>query len=333
MAVQKERDPGMRLRWTAGLFFLQAILLVVGVTWFQDCRAVEKKPLVKPIKGYQTKMIHGFTVLVSDEVIEKNDEKKWARTPLEVLDLELGTIVRVIPAKPVDALRKILIWVEWEDKDDPEYPKAVAKYYGVIGNRALWSFSKKKHPLKANNIEIVNMKSLTREHQPRVKFERCVLLHELSHAVHHQLVGVVNVPIRTAYQQAMARKLYEETKDVYGRKRKPYARTNEREYFAELTCAYLDKLHYFPFNAKDLKEHDPVGYKLMEATWGTRKKLEASLKAQTERMAAAKLINARKQRNNGKKVEAMQALERLIKDFPGTKAAGEAEEYMEIWKK
>jgi hypothetical protein len=285
------------------------------------------------VPGYKREVIRGFTLLINDDVYENNDDKKWKRKPLDVLDLELGTICRNLPERSVKVLQRILIWIEWEDTSDPDLAKGVvAKYYGVQGNLALWSLGKNKHPLKANNVEVINMKSLTREHQPGVKLERCVLLHELAHAVHNQLLGRNNTVIKAAYQQAMARGLYDEAKDVYGRVRKPtYASKNEREYFAEISCAYLDKLHYFPFTPEDLKQHDPVGYKVMEQCWGTRKQLDAARKAKREKDAAALLASARKQYGAGKKKEGMRSLKKLLADFPRAKAAVEAKKLLEKW--
>ena len=40
------------------------------------------------------------------------------------------------------------------------------------------------------------------------------------------------------------------------------------EFFAELTCAYLDRLNYFPATREDLEKHDPTTYKLMQKVWG-----------------------------------------------------------------
>src|SRR5690606_31451940 len=46
--------------------------------------------------------------------------------------------------------------------------------------------------------------------------------------------------------------------------------TNEQEFFAELTCAYFDQLHYYPKNRSDLEKHDPITFRLMQEVWGKR---------------------------------------------------------------
>jgi TPR repeat protein len=289
----------------------------------------------KIVPGYKREKIRGFTLMIHRDVHKNNDDSKWRRKPLDVIDLELATICRNLPDRAVKALQLILLWIEWEDTNDPDLKnKVVAKYYGVQGNLALWSLGKGKHPGKANNIEVINMKALTAEHQPGVKFHRCVLLHELAHAVHHQLFGSSNAQIKVAYQQAMARKLYAKTKDVYGRTHEPaYAAKNEREYFAELSCAYLDRLHYHPSTPDDLKKHDPVGYKLMEGCWGTRKRLDRARDAKAEKEASGLLAAARKLYGTGKKREGVTLLARVVDQFEKTKAGGEAKKLLRPWKK
>jgi len=284
----------------------------------------KKKLLSGPVPGYAHRNIEGFDVLIHGEVLGHANDAAYKRKPLDVLELELNTITRALPPRTVNVLRGIVIWVDWDDTTDPDYGAAVAKYYGVWGNRAAWSLREDKHPGKANNVEIISLKSLVREHQPGVKLERCVLLHELSHAVHLQLFGPENPHVKAAYRQAMERKLYEEAEDVYGKKRKPYARVSDREYFAELSCAYLNKLHYYPFNREDLKKHDAMGYKMMELTWGTPKQIDAAVKVESEKAATKRLEKAKRLQGEKKIDEATSALKKLLEFYPTSKAASEA---------
>jgi tetratricopeptide (TPR) repeat protein len=230
--------------------------------------AAKERIKAQPIPGYKQQAMEGFHVIVAQNVITHNDDADYERKPLDVLRGELEAVVKLLPKRAVKALHAVPIWVEWHDDKDPDIGKSVAKYYGASGNLVLWALDKQKNPLKANSVEIIDMKALAEEHQPKRKLDRSVLLHEFSHAVHFQLFGADNPQIKAAYQQAMDRNLYDTAKDVNNREIKPYARTNEREYFAELSCAYFSKLHYFPFTRDDLKKHDPVGYKMMELTWG-----------------------------------------------------------------
>ncbi len=237
------------------------LLLLLGVFLSGGGAGRTQKPGDKQqlaVAGYDTRVIEGFKLLINKEVLDNNSTGKYERKPLDVLELELKAIVRVMNPKALETLRRLLIWVEWDERVELSSGRqgiATAVYYG---GHQLSMLKKGMHPLKANNISILNMKALTAEHQPARDSGRCVILHEMAHAVHHQLIGFNHPQIQAAFQQAMERKLYDKTM---------YAATSEKEFFAELTCAYLDKLHYYPKTREDLKKHDPVTYKLMASIW------------------------------------------------------------------
>ncbi len=219
---------------------------------------LQEKPKLK-VADYRTYTVQGFTVLIHDDVFGEA-AKAFERPPLEVLDAELATVVKVVNPKSADALRRLILWVEWDETssgvENGRPGVAVAVYRsGSAESMAAGGL----HPLKANTVDVLNMKSLTKEHQPKRDSGRCVLLHEFAHAVHDQLVGRDSPQIKAAYAQAMERKLYDA--------KTHYAATSAGEFFAELTCCYLDKLHYYPNSRADLKKHDPATFKLMESVW------------------------------------------------------------------
>jgi len=200
-------------------------------------------------------VIQGFTALVHQEVIDNNEKSTDEKKPLEVLEMEFKIMTRILNPKSLQAVRNLLFWVEWDDAEGRQH-NAVAVYYG---GHQLAMLREGKHPLKANNITILRMKSLTAEHQPKRDSGRCVLLHEVAHAVQFQLLGKDNPRIKAAYNQALERKLVDKNS---------YAGSSDAEFFAEMSCAYLDKLHYYPHSRDDLRKHDDYTYRLMEATWG-----------------------------------------------------------------
>src|SRR5262249_7656867 len=118
--------------------------------------------------------------------------------------------------------------------------------------------------------EILNMCHLTEKWQPEKNSDQIILLHEMCHAIHSHILGNENQYVKASFAQAMDRGLYAEVKHETGRTLKAYASTNDHEYFAELSSAYLDRCAYFPFTREELKEYDPIGYKLMERLWGNK---------------------------------------------------------------
>src|SRR5262245_49258878 len=131
-------------------------------------KPAEKKPdkPKSPYKfpGYTTMVMEGFTLFVSDETKSHGEDEKYKRKPIEVIELELQGIVRVMPPKMIKILRTVKVFVEW---DDPESkPKnggpgiAVARYWYDAGRGAGMAMSG-RDPKKANNIEILSMRHLT----------------------------------------------------------------------------------------------------------------------------------------------------------------------------
>lgn len=105
-----------------------------------------------------------------------------------------------------------------------------------------------------------------------------VILHELSHAYHHRVLpdGYDNRDIMDCYDMAMKEGLYESVSvhGSQGPKARAYACDNCMEYWAELSTAYLGskdrKVEYnkwYPFNRKQLEDHDRRGYALLSRLW------------------------------------------------------------------
>jgi hypothetical protein len=268
--------PGANLvsrHWFAPLF---ALILAVAPTFADDKPKDEKpksgsnKKLIK-LQGYTTVMVQGFTVFVSDESKSHEDDEKYQRKPMEVLELELKGIARVMPPKMLKILQTVKVFAEWEDpesKPKDGKPGVVVARYWYDSGRGLGMAMNGRDPRKANNIEILTMRHLTEKWQPGKTSEQIILLHELCHAVHAHLLDNKNPHIIAAYNQAMERGLYASVKHESGRELKAYASTNDHEYFAELSCSYLDRCAYFPFTREDLKEYDRAGYDLMAKVWG-----------------------------------------------------------------
>ena len=207
--------------------------------------------------GYTKDNLRGFTLYFSSEVLEQDKVSRLERKPLEALEQELIVVERVLPADKVKHLKAVPIWVEWDERiamNNGRGGRPVAVFLG--GHQA--NLLADRAPYKGNAVTILSLRSLTNEHQPKTDTGRCVTLHELAHAFHYHVLGD-GALVKQTYKQAMERKLYDP---------ELYAATNDHEYFAELSCPYLDRLDYFPRTREELKKHDPKGYELMERSWG-----------------------------------------------------------------
>jgi hypothetical protein len=205
-----------------------------------------------PTSAYKKELTGGFAVLINPEVLRHREEAAAMRQELKS---QIKRIARTVPDKPMSALKKVHIWVEWEHTDQG----------AMFHPSAMWLKDHGYNPDKAEGIELSNTRNFinsSRAEQPYL------VLHELSHAYHYLVLGDNHAGIKAAYNQAVGSKLYESVLHINGSKKKAYALTNAHEYYAELSEAYFGKNDYYPFTRTELEKHDPVGYQLMEETWG-----------------------------------------------------------------
>lgn len=205
-----------------------------------------------PTSVYQKKFIHGFTILIHPLVLTHPQE---ARAMQAELTTQLKAISQVMPDKPLTILRTVWIWVEWDNK------AGAAEFHPS----AQWLQQNGYNPDKAGCVEIANTRNFiqwSRSEQP------WLILHELAHAYHHRALGEFNGDIQKAYRQAQAQGLYQSVPYIKGTVQKAYALTNDKEYFAELSESYFGKNDFYPFTRSQLQTYDPLGYQLMEKSWG-----------------------------------------------------------------
>ncbi len=334
-------------------------------------KSSKKPPAPLAIPGYTVREMEGFTLYVSEQTKEHENDGEFERKPMEVLELELKGISHLMQPKMLTVLQTIKVFVEW---DDPESkPKdggsgvVVARYWYDAG-RGIGMLKAGRSPYKANNIEILNMKFLTGKWQPGKTSDQIILLHEMCHAIHAHILKNDNPIVKAAYNQAMERGLYQSVKHETGRSARAYAATNDHEYFAELCCAYLDRCSWYPFTREELKDYDPVGYKLMEEIWtpkdpkktksksvlkttGSKSESESSASKTdsksssgkssegssaapetgpaAEAAASKKLELAESLINADRKDKAKAKLKEIVEAYPGTDAAKKAKEMLE----
>lgn len=211
----------------------------------------------EPISVYKTRTLAGFTVLVHPKALAHEKETAEA---LELLEAKLEEIGRILTPEQLKPLQKVKFWVEWDKKKN-----GAAEYHVSEG----WLKANGYQAEKVRGVEISNVRNFlqwTHDAQPMM------VLHELAHAYHHQVLvnGYDNAAVKAAYSAAMERRLYEQVPYILGGLRPAYARTNAQEYFAELTEAYFGLNDFYPFHRAELRTHDVQGFKLMEETWGKR---------------------------------------------------------------
>ncbi len=212
------------------------------------------------VPGRQTKTVEGWTLHISDELFEK--DKAATERALELLTVQLEEITRVVPAASVEKLRKVPLWFS------PQYAgvQPRAEYHPDAG----WLRANKRDPAMAKAVEFTDIRNFERETKRMPNFT----LHELAHAYHDRVLpkGFGNEEIKSAFENAKAKGLYEKVEQRFGDGRsanvRAYAITNPMEYFAESTEAYFSTNDFFPFTREQLAKHDPEMFALLKKLWG-----------------------------------------------------------------
>jgi len=214
--------------------------------------ASAKRPFV-PTSAYAVRHIRGWTVRVNRALLK--DRKDLGGPTLDLLDAKLFEIVRAVPPRAVEQLRRVPIWLGVDDGHAP-----CAEYHPS----RQWLKDNGYNPDKAKCVEIGNALRFI----AWSKDQPSMILHELAHAYHDQVLGFDNAEVVAAYEQARRAGIYEAVLYLNGRTQRHYALTDAKEYFAELTESFFGTNDFYPFVRAELKVHDPAGYGLIARMWG-----------------------------------------------------------------
>jgi len=229
------------------------VAMVAGIAFGLGIGQKEAAPATyTPTAAYARRDMEGFVVRVNPQALSHAEETGAA---LELMREKLKEINRIVPRRQAAVLRSVPIWVEWRTR-----PNGAAEYHPDVG----WLRENGYNPEKAKCVEInnvVNFVDWTKRTQPMM------LLHELAHAYHDRVLGMDNAEVQQAYDTAVKSGRYDSVEFVTGGKRRHYALTDAKEYFAELTETWFGRNDFYPFVRAELRTHDPAGYALMAKVW------------------------------------------------------------------
>jgi hypothetical protein len=214
-------------------------------------KSTEKPAEFDPTSAYRSQEILGWKVLVNQKLLEKDDLAKAVLTELEH---QLYQVVRKVPPKAVDELKKVVFWVELADRD------VVGMCYHPSRE---WLRDHGFNPEKAKSIELGNAKNFVAWSQQ----QPYMALHELAHSYHHQVLGYDFPAIKAAFKKAVESKSYEKVLNYEAKTVKHYALNNDQEYFAETSEAYFGTNDFYPFVRAELQQHDPEMYQVLKNVW------------------------------------------------------------------
>jgi len=214
-------------------------------------------PEFEPTDRYEVRKVEGWTVLVNREFLE--GRPGLAARTLDLLRSQLFQVAYKVPAESVERLRTVRIWVEEREPHTP-----CMAYHPGAG----WLRDHGMNPEKARCVEVANARNFLRWTQD----QPWMVLHELSHAYHHQFLdrGYENPEVLAAFRRATAAKIYASVLHYDGKEVRAYAETNPMEYFAEASEAFFGANDFYPFVRAELRRHDPATDALLGRLWGAR---------------------------------------------------------------
>ena len=213
--------------------------------------SVTNKPFV-PSSNYAITKLGGWTVRVNQELLA--DNAALGSNAIRLLQSKLEEIKGTVPTNACTKLQQVTIWLGVDDGH------ATCSEYHPSRE---WLRTHGFNPEKARCVEIGN----ARKFNDWSRTQPSMVLHELAHAYHHQVLGYDYAPIKKAYAHAVSSGIYESVKYANGKMRRAYALNNEQEYFAEATEAFFGRNDFYPFTRDELQKHDPLIYSILREVW------------------------------------------------------------------
>lgn len=205
--------------------------------------------------SHTKRTVEGWTVRVDDRLLQPPDAELGAKA-LRFLEGKLADIKVVVPADRVKKLQGVVIVLDL-----------------THGNLGPMQYHPSAGWLKSNGYSTDLEKCV---HLPRaadvatkrnVREQPWVILHELAHAYHDQVLGFEEPRVKEVFEQYKKSGRGDLTLLYSGRRVKHYALTNHKEFFAEMTESYFGSNDFFPFNRAEMKEAEPEILALMEHVW------------------------------------------------------------------
>ena len=201
--------------------------------------------------------IEGFRVRVDERLLPGGTEEEVGRAALPFLAAKLSDIRIVVPADKLDQLRQVTIVLDAScgDLESMQYHPS-GDWLEAHGYPR--DLEKCVHLPRAADVA-------TRRN---VNEQPWVVLHELAHAYHDQVLGFDEPRIVAAWEAFKADGRAQTTLLFDGTRTRHYGLTDQTEFFAEMTEAYFGSNDFQPFNRAELKTDHPAIFTLLTDIWG-----------------------------------------------------------------
>jgi hypothetical protein len=241
--------------FTVRLTLLPLALLVVGSGLAADIPAEPKaERTVREVRD-----VEGWKVHVDRRLLQGPDADLGTRS-LRVLAYKLYEIKLLVPKDRLERLQQVGIAL------DLECPGLKSMQYHPSAG---WLKEHGHDPALAKMVHIPRAAELVS--RLPVNQQPMVILHELAHSYHDQVLGFDEPRIKAAWTRFKESGKYEKVLHISGRTEKHYGLTNQMEFFAEMTECFFGTNDFYPFVRGELKKELPDVDELLQEIWLTRK--------------------------------------------------------------
>jgi hypothetical protein len=208
------------------------------------------------LADHTVREIEGWSIRVDNRLLQGDGAAQGERA-LALLRSRLVAIAMVVPEAPLAKLRAVTIQL------DLEVPGLTAMQYHP---GAGWLKEHGYSEALAKCVHIPNAADfLSPFENHRMPW---VVLHELAHAYHDQVLGFDEPRLVGAWKTFCAKDATKSVLTSPGGTREHYGRTNPQEFFAEMTESYFGSNDFFPFVTGELKDSEPEVFALLSEIWG-----------------------------------------------------------------
>ncbi len=194
------------------------VLAAMGLFFYANAETSENKEKPQKVGWIEpvVQEIEGWKVYVDPALLSGEHEEDGALA-LKMLANHLQRISILVPEKQLAELRRVGIWIEWS------HPELGSMQYHP-GEE--WLVNQGYDPRLVKKVHIPRAKELYSRQQ--MLKHPAVILHELAHAYHDQVLTFEHAGIMDAYTAAMEKGNYKKVMLFDGREVEHYATTNHK---------------------------------------------------------------------------------------------------------
>jgi dipeptidyl-peptidase-4 len=219
-----------------------------------DKPAKPTKPAPKtpyePTSHYTIMNMEGWKVYVNKALLSGGAHAKMGAKAIERLRGDMVLVKRWVADEALAKLLKVGIWLELDTTNGPHGRTPVFHYHSYLG----WLKKMDFHPGKHKCVEYSRAASLVMIR--RGKRTAIILLHELAHAYHDQVLSFNDPDILAAHKRAREGGKYPRNDRV--------VRADHKEFFAGVSTRYFGTKG----EREALVERDPILLKKLQKVWG-----------------------------------------------------------------